>query len=179
LPAKAKKALESAMPEKKMKYRLARRVAGVGSLGRPRFVALAELNKSLIACELKALVPSACVWARSLRDDRSQYGTIVEQAIRCPDPFPRLHKAWVVRRLAPDCSRVDLSMLLKGREESKLLEAMGRETANVHLGSGRAITKVKRDFNKRPPRWLNDAGKIMVQATTEDWREWCDQGTSV
>jgi hypothetical protein len=37
-------------------------------------------------------------------------------------------------------------MLPKGRNEYKLLEAMDRETAHVHLGSRRAIEKVQRDI---------------------------------
>jgi hypothetical protein len=64
-------------------------------------------------------------------------------------------------------------MLPKGRDEYKLLEAMGRETANVHLGSKRAIAKVKRDLRKRSDGWLHDAAKAMAQATSEDWRSWC------
>ena len=92
------------------------------------------------------------------------------------DPFLDLRKAWVVRRLSPDCSRVELSTLPKGRDERKLLEAMGRETINVHLGSRQAMAKVKRDFNKRPNGWLHDAAKTMVQATTRDWQEWCREG---
>ena len=52
-------------------------------------------------------------------------------------------------------------MLPKGHDEYKLLEAMGRETANVHVGSKRAAEKIKRDLNKRP---------AMVHATTEDWQ---------
>ncbi len=77
-----------------------------------------------------------------------------------------------MRRLAPDCGRVELIVLPKGRDEYKLLEAMGRETANIHLGSAGAIKRVKRDLNKRPEGWLHDAAKIMVQATTNDWRNW-------
>jgi hypothetical protein len=43
-----------------------------------------------------------------------------------------------VGRLAPDLSHVELTMLPKGRDEYKLLEAIGRETANVHLGCTQA-----------------------------------------
>src|SRR5258708_15450302 len=35
-------ALRALLPERQISYRVVRRVAGVGSLGRPRFVALAE-----------------------------------------------------------------------------------------------------------------------------------------
>jgi hypothetical protein len=173
VPAKAEKALAGALPTRKLKYRLVHRVAGLGSLGRQRFVAMAEWDGGLIAREAKALLPSSCVWAGEKKDDRPQYDKIVKQAIRCPDPFLELRKGWIVRRLTPDCGRVELTMLPKGRDEYKLLEAMGRETANIHLGSKRAIAKVKRDLSKRPDGWLHDAAKAMVHATSEDWRSWC------
>lgn len=173
VPAKAKKALAAALPEERLAYRTVHRVAGLGSLGRQRFVALAEWKGGLVGREAKPLLPSASVWVSGRKDDRPQYDKIVDQAIRCPDPFLELRKGWLVRRLAPDCSRVELTMLTKGRDEYKLLEAMGRETANVHLGSARGIAKVKRDVSKRPQGWLHNAGKTMVQATVEDWREWC------
>jgi hypothetical protein len=173
IPGKAAKALKSGLPAGKLPYRVVHRVAGLGSLGRQRFVALAEWDGGQIAREAKALVPSACVWISGGKDDRSQYDRIVKQAIRCPDPFLDLRKGWIVRRLAPDCSRVELAMLPKGHDEYKLLEAMGRETANIHLGTKRAVGKVKRDLNKRPGGWLHAAAKAMAQATTEDWQSWC------
>jgi len=146
--------------------------AGVAE-GRQRFVALAEWHGGQIAREAKALVPSAYVWVSGEKDDRSQYDRIVKQAIRCPDPFLDLRKGWIVRRLAPDCSRVELEMLPKGHDEYKLLEAMGRETANVHLGSKRAIQRVNRDLSKRSGGWLHAAAKAMVRTTTKDWQSWC------
>jgi hypothetical protein len=170
--AKAKKDLDAALP-KKLKYRVVHRVAGLGSLGRQRFVALAEWEGGLIAREAKALLPSAGVWVNRQKDSQSRYDKVVQQAIRCPDPFLELSKGWVVRRLAPDCSRVELAMLPKGRDEYKLLVAMGRETANVHLGTKQAIEKVKRDLKKRPEGWLHDAARTMVKTTAQDWQRWC------
>ncbi len=173
IPDKATKVLVGALPSGKIPYRVVHRVAGLGSLGRQRFVALAEWNGGQIAREAKVLLPSACVWAKGLKDRRSQYAKIVELAIRCPDPFLQLRKNWILRRLAPDCSRVELAMLPRDRDQHKLLEAMGRETANIHLGSKRAMQKVKRDLARRPIGWLHQASKTMVQAITQDWRSWC------
>jgi hypothetical protein len=172
VPAKAKRVLAAALPEP-LECRLVHRIAGLGSLGRERFAALAEWRGGLIAREAKALVPSACIWVNRQKEYQSRYEKIVREANRCADPFLQLSKEWVTRRLAPDCSRVELAMLPKGRDEFKLLEAMGRETANVHLGSKRAIEKVQRDLNKRSAGWLHDAAKAMVRATTEDWQTWC------
>jgi len=176
IPGKAAKVLQSAMPSRRMRYRVVHRVAGLGSLGRQRFAGLGEWEGGQIAREAKAVVPSACGWLSGENDNASHYDRIIKQAIRCSDPFLTLRKGWVVRRLAPDCSRVRLAMLPKGRDEYKLLVAMGKETANVHLGSKRAAGRVKCDLNKRPDDWLHTAAKAMVQTTTEDWLSWCAAG---
>lgn len=94
------------------------------------------------------------------------------------DPFLELRKGWVVRRLGPNCSRVELTMLPKGRNEYKLLEAIGRETANVHLGSKRVVARVKPDLSNKPQDGLPAAAKAIFQATTEDWHQWCRQVSS-
>ena len=174
---KAVKVLTNALPTPELNYRLVHRVAGLGSLGRQRYVALAEWNGAQIAREAKALVPSAFLWFKNKRANSPKYETIVARAVRCPDPFFDVRKAWVVRRLAPDCSRVELSMLPTGHDEERLLEAMGQETANIHMGSKRAIATVKRDLSKRRDGWLHTAAKSMVRATTEDWQGWrADEG---
>lgn len=178
LPAKASKALENMLPEKKLEYRVVHRVAGLGSLGRQRFVSIAEWNGGQIAREAKALVPSAVAWISGKDEEKTRYRKIVEQAVRCPDPFLAVRKGWIVRRLAPDCSRVELASLPKGRDEYKLLERMGWETANIHLGSDRTIGKVKDDLSGRASDWLHAEAKALVQATTEDWNEWRRQSTS-
>ena len=172
VPRKATKALNSAMPARDLTYRVVHRVAGLGSLGRQRFVAIAPWNGGLIAREAKAMVPSACVWLNRAEDDRSRYQAIVSQAIRCPDPFLTLRKNWIVRRLSSYCSRVELATLAKERDEDKLLVAMGRETANIHRGSRHAVKKIKLDLRKRADDWLHAGAKRMVRATTEDWQDW-------
>ena len=63
-PAGALKAIEKMMPERGLRCRVVHRVAGLGSLGRERFVALAEWRGGFVAREAKALAPSACVWAK-------------------------------------------------------------------------------------------------------------------
>ena len=63
--------LARALPDARLPYKLARREAGVGSLGQPRFVAIAGLAGRVIAREVKAMMPSACVWLRPVtRRDR-------------------------------------------------------------------------------------------------------------
>ena len=80
----------------------------------------------------------------------------------------KLQKRWIVRRLAPDCSRIELVALPKERDELKLLHAMGFETANVHLGSvaGRVLAA---DLKQRGRDWLYRAARAMEKAVTADF----------
>jgi hypothetical protein len=97
---------------------------------------------------------------------------LLENAVRVRDPFVSYSEKWLVRRLAPDCSRIEIATLPKQRDEEKLLYSMGRETANIHLGTPRAIPAVKNDLAKRKGRWLHKASKAMLKATLEDWKVW-------
>ena len=160
-------------PNRACQYRIAHRIAGLGSLGRERYVAIADYRGARIAREAKALAPSAFVWAsQGKRSDRIRYQEILDRSVRAIDPFVRLKGRWIVRRLAPDCSRVELAHMPKERDESKLLRAMGFETANVHLGTPRAAGTILQDLGKRPRHWLHDASIEMVKATTDDFRDW-------
>jgi hypothetical protein len=173
VPKNALKALARMLPERGLKYRIAHRIAGLGSLGRERYVAIALYRGGRIAREAKALAPSACVWAGLEYSSKGIcYQQILDRAVRAVDPFVRLKGRWIVRRLAPYCSRIELALLPKERDETKLLHAMGFETANVHLGTPRATRAIVRDLRARPRDWLHEAAAKMVKATMEDWREW-------
>ncbi len=173
VPKSALRAVERLLPEPGLDYRIVHRIAGLGSLGRERYVAIAMCRGSRVAREAKALAPSACVWAATgKKSERIRYQQALDASVRDVDPFVHLRGSWIVRRLAPDCSRVELASMPKERDESKLLRAMGFETANVHLGTPRAGKLILRDLGKRPVDWLHEAATAMVKATTSDWREW-------
>jgi hypothetical protein len=173
VPKSAVRAIERLLPEPGLEYRVVHRIAGLGSLGRERYVAIANCRGARIAREAKALAPSACVWAAGGRSSqRIEYQVILDRSVRAVDPFVHLGGRWIVRRLAPDCSRVELSSMPKERDETRLLRAMGFETANVHLGTRRAAKLILPDLGKRSSDWLHEAAAAMVKATTEDWRAW-------
>lgn len=171
-PSKVRDILDASLPQQCKDTRICRRVAGLGSLGRQRYVAIGMWNGGFVAREAKALLPSATAWLNGQEDDKPQYKQIVDGAVRCPDPFLSVQKQWVVRRLAPDCIRVELSMLPRDRDEYKLLVAMGFETANIHLGSKAAIEAVKQDLGERSKDWLHNGAKVMTDATENDWKDW-------
>jgi hypothetical protein len=172
IPDDAREATQRLMPEPGLRYRLVRRVAGMGSLGHARLVALTEWRGARIAREAKALAPSAAYWAEGVQPAKIMYQAIVNRAVRDPDPFVQLIDSWLVRRLSPHCSRIELDVLPKDRDEVQLLFAMGWETANIHLGSRNAGRDIMLHLNTLKPKWLSSASKAMAKAVTDDWRVW-------
>jgi hypothetical protein len=173
IPKSARRAIERLLPESELEHRIVHRIAGLGSLGRERYVAIALYRGAKVAREAKALAPSSCVWAAPGKSsERIRYQEALDHSVRAVDPFVHLKGRWIVRRLAPDCSRVELASMPKERDESKLLHAMGFETANVHLGTPRAAKAILQDLGKRPRYWLHEAASAMVKATAADWSDW-------
>ena len=177
LPVSAVDAIEHLMPAPGIKYRIAHRVAGLGSLGHARYVAIADWHGGRIAREAKALVASASSWAEN-HDGPAEilYQTIISHAVRCPDPFVQLRGRWIVRRLAPHCSRIDLASLSAPDTELRLLQAMGWETANIHLGTPSARKLILRHIAKQKGKWLHHAAEAMLQAVRSDWEVWTKKG---
>jgi uncharacterized protein (DUF2252 family) len=169
-PRNARKALLAALPENAEQVRFARRVAGVGSLGRERYIAIAPHHGGRIAREAKARAPSACVWAGQ-RGKKDYYRRLVEKSARCRDPFLILTDEWVVRRLSPDCCRLELAELPRRWDEEALLLAMGWETANIHLASGDPSAILKH-LRKITASSLNQGATDMVNALRKDWKRW-------
>jgi hypothetical protein len=174
LPPEVRRSLKEAMPEKGLAFRVVHRRAGLGSLGRRRFTALANWRGATIAREVKELTASAWHWLEEKRrpNEPLLYQKILESAVRAADPFVYLRQRWLVRRLAPDCSRVELASLPRARDELALLHAMGWETANIHLGTPGAARSIQADLRKRSRHWLRKAARAMYDATIADWKHW-------
>ena len=172
-PSEARAALLGALPGEGLTPAFrTRSQAGVGSLGKPRYVALVEWCGGWICREAKAVTPPATAWAAG----QTEYGVsrsaeAVGRAIRSPDPFYRPGPAWVTRRLAPHCSRIELAHLASGDVE-RVLHGMGAELANVHLGTEEAAAAILQDLAQRPANWLTDAASIMADAIEKDWVDW-------
>jgi hypothetical protein len=173
LPADVRSMLEAGLPTKELNYRLVHRQAGVGSLGRPRFTLVTEWQGEYVALEAKALIPSAALWAqKKLKGAEVQYEEILARAVRKPDPLMKVYEGWVVRGLAPDRCRIDLSELGPERDEARMMRAMGWETANIHLGTRAKTRDVLDDLRQRKPNWLRKSAQKMVDATVSDWQLW-------
>jgi len=96
--------------------------------------------------------------------------------VRCPDPFVQLRGHWIVRRLSPHCSRIELAELKVQGEEPRLLRAMGWETANIHLGTQSARKSILRHMQRQKGKWLHQTTDDMLQAVREDWKTWKKDG---
>jgi hypothetical protein len=158
------------LPDCQTPARFIHRIAGLGSLGRERYVGIAASDGGLIAREAKAMLPPVCNGLRA--GAKTYYAAILKHAIRAPDPFVAAERGWLLRRLAPHCTRIELDDLPRSNDERLLLEAMGAETANIHLGSRDAIAVIRRDLKKRGGDWLAEAAARMAEATIKDWKDW-------
>ena len=170
-PKEVRELLEESLPAKST-YQLKKRIAGLGSLGHPRILALSSAGGAYIAREAKAIRPSAWVWQKKARSGVVYGAKLASCCLRVADPFVRFHNRWLVRRMAPDCCRIELASLAAEGDEAKLLYSMGWETANMHFGSPQGIPLIKRDLARRKSKWLHKAAKDMCQATLEDWGDW-------
>jgi hypothetical protein len=177
VPVSAIDAIEHLMPARDIPYRLAHRIAGLGSLGHARYVAIANWCGAKIAREAKALAASACSWAQG-QEGPSEilYQAIISRAVRCPDPFVQLRGRWIVRRLSPYCSRIELPQIKAQGIEMRLLYAMGWETANIHLGTKMARKPTLDHMKKEKGKWLHKATEAMIKAVSKDWKAWKKHG---
>lgn len=168
--------LKTHLPDPDIAFSVRQRTAGQGSLGRPRFVALVDFAGGKLAREVKKSLPSACVWAGLSKDERSFFNAAVAHSLRSADPVLSEESGWIVRRLSPDCSRIELTDLPRHRDEHLLLRAQGAEAANMHISAGGAAVaaRILKDLRARESGWLHAAVKKMARVVKQDQRDWSD-----
>jgi len=172
-PDSAVECLERLMPERNLTYTLVHRVAGEGSLGRPRFTGIAAWHGGFVARDVKAMLPSAWQWAEHHHGPYEiLYSVAVGRAVRCQDPIIHATGQWIGRRIAPDCSRIELVDLTPEKDEAQLLFSMGWETANIHLGTPSAATKIKKYLKDAGDSWLLETANRFVDLINNDWKVW-------
>jgi hypothetical protein len=102
-----------------------------------------------------------------------------------------VRRGWLVQRLGPDCSRIDLDELVHHEDIASLLYCMGQETANIHLGTpksrkilrmaaraegGVASPEKYRRAQHLPPNWLETAAHLMLKLSKKDWNRFRASG---
>ena len=134
-PKRIQRLLRKCLPGTVENIAFSHRIAGAGSLGRPRYVATGSSNGGFVAREAKAWLPSAWGWAKGRPKAHAYSVRLLKQSVREPDPYYFVQDGWVVRRLGPHCGRIELTEFPKKRDERLILKDMGRETANLHLAT--------------------------------------------
>ena len=172
LPKDVLKLVHRSIPVRTKNFELRSRIAGLGSLGHPRVLTLATWEGAHVVREAKQLTPSAWIWARQLHSAQILSRKLIETSVRVLDPHIHFAAHWIVRRLAPDCCHIEIHSLPEERDEERFAYYMGWETANIHLGSSKTISAVKRDLARRKGRWLHECAKAMLNATLADWKYW-------
>jgi hypothetical protein len=92
-------------------------------------------------------------------------------AVRSQDPYQKIWTSWLLRRLSPDSNPIKIDELSAKRDEDTLLQAMGSEAANVHLGQPRRAKTILRDFKNRKSNWPHAAARRMTKFTFLDWKD--------
>jgi hypothetical protein len=179
LPGPAARLLAEVAPWREWQPSLSRRVAGVGSLGSHRIVAAGQLAGGLLVREAKEIPGPAGLWAiRGHKSPNDLASAVAGSRGPAADPRRRQVGHWVVRPLAPDATRLELTSLKRRHGESQLLENMGAEAANVHMTPHAAAARPKalrKDAEARPDGWLHEAAEAMAALTERDHAEWSDR----
>jgi len=163
--------LNKSLPASKWHVTLHIRVAGLGSLGHRRFLAIGTSIKNKKrekeAYELKELGPPATSWRDGMPHDFS-----LMKKIRTDDPSRKINKTWIIRRLAPDCIKLEFNSLPSKKKEEHLLHMMGQELSNIHLKNSGMAFQILEDLDDRKNSWLFHAAFKMAKLADRDWNSW-------
>ena len=171
-PGRVRRSLKNSLPAGATHVCFASRVKGGGSLGRARYVAIAEWNGGHILREAKAIVPSAWDWAHDTGHTRLRFLELSSGRFRSPDPFLTVKRGFVIRRIAPDSRKIDLGDDAGAKLKLGLLTAMGFDLAATHAATKGAARRIKRDLRSRRSGRLVAAAKAAEAAVQEDFEEW-------
>ena len=166
------RALADSMPQPGLQITYARRTAGAGSLGRPRFVGIAQWRGAPAVREAKAALPSAWTRVKGRGPKTLRCYDIATGTSRAPDPWYAVSDDVVVRRLSPNNRKLDAETHALELIDKRMLRLMGRDLAAVHVGVADARAAIGRDLAKRKDGWLSDAVKRAAPFVRGEQREW-------
>jgi hypothetical protein len=174
-PSKVVKALTRSLPKGAANIRFCKRVAGGGSLGRPRYVAIADWHGGRVLREAKASVPSAWIWAHGGKSQASNFLKLANGKFRAPDPFLDVRDKFILRRIAADSRKIELGSDAGSKLRIDLLLAMGFDLASIHAAGPAGIGALLHDLKARPRSWLYDAAKTAAAAVEKDYQGWASR----
>lgn len=167
-PPRFLEALRGALPEPDLPVTITSRTAGTGSLGRPRFVGLAEWHGGPVVREAKALVSSAWSLRHDPNDRQLHAAGIAAGRFRAPDPHYAVVGRVVVRRLSPNSRKIEVEGSVSKLLSSDMLEIMGFEIANCHADRQECRDAVRRDLKKRRKGWLSNAASAAARSIVKE-----------
>lgn len=170
-PAEVKKGFAKAFPAGADIIGYATRSKGGGSLGRPRFIAVAKWRGGRIAREAKALVPSGWIWAQKKHGGHVRFLDLARGVYRAPDPFLDLHAHFIFRRIAADSRKLDFGGEIPERLEAIFLEAMGHDLGSVHAADQRS-SRICNHLTALPADWLDEAATKAKGLVEKDFAKW-------
>jgi hypothetical protein len=172
-PVRFKRSLDGALPAGTSSAAYWPRSAGLGSLGRPRWVAFADWQGGPVVREAKAIVPSAWCYARPPIPSTLRIADIAQGRYRAPDPWYHLTGDDIaIRRLSPNNHKIEIDVLGASLFEHGLLEDMGCELASAHLGVTDLRAEISSHLDQRKRDWLPEATAKAVALIEADFTEW-------
>jgi hypothetical protein len=170
-PKSYSKALHAALPDPAVDLIFRPRSAGLGSLGRPRWVGIGDWKGGKVVREAKAALPSAWTMFHGRSKGLRCY-EIATGRYRAPDPWYNVKKGIVVRRLSPNNRKLDTEHTATVLAGPKMLHAMGHDLAAIHLGSADRRAAIERDLHRRKPDWFHRAVAHTADAVRKDQAKW-------
>jgi hypothetical protein len=167
------KLFAGALPDSSITLSYWRRIAGTGSLGRPRWLGYGSWRGGPLLREGKALVPSG--WTRAHGDGaRLRLNDIALGKYRAPDPWYEASGNLLMRRLSPNNRKINVE---DRRDAARLLHpdllwAMGRDLAAIHLGARDRRDALRKDLEKRKRRWFRAHVETAAEFVTREYAEW-------
>jgi hypothetical protein len=159
------------LPSDAVIERLATWAKGVGSLGRPRYLAIARWRGGRVVREAKALVPSAWGWTHDTHPRTCDLLTLAQGGTRSHDPFFDVDGAWIFRRIAADSRKID-ARRLDERDQRKLLQAMGHDIGAIHAMTEGAVGAIESHLETLPSSWLHRVAKDAAAVVKRDYADW-------
>jgi hypothetical protein len=171
-PPAARAALKASLPEGAHEMKWVTRSKGGGSLGRPRYVAIAGWRGGHVVREAKTWVPSSWDWAHGNADPACRVLDVARGPFRAPDPVLDVASSYVVRRLSPDARKIELDEAAHGAIKLQVLEVMAFDLGAIHAATRGRVAAVRRDMEGRPAPWLASAAQAMARDVKADFETW-------
>jgi len=171
VPERYRVALAAALPDQATAFVAFARTAGTGSLGRPRYVAVANWRGGPVVRECKVILASAWAVFAEGAPGLIRAGDTAGAAIRAVDPHYRIADGLVVRRLSPNSRKIEVDDAGDVLGSPNMLRLMGREIAGCHAADIGRLVGLRRDAAERDARWLEQQARQAAEAIRQDFAE--------